>query len=165
MQQTGERILQPIEGFRGYFINKEGQVWSEYRRHCWLTPSSNGTGYHKVVLCRDEKKHTKYVHRLVAETFLPNPDNKPQVNHKNGIRHDNRAKNLEWATRSENHLHAYRELGRVHHHAKPIRCVETGDIYSSATFASKQLGIPQTCISAVVRGVQSRAGGFHWELV
>jgi len=68
--------------------------------------------YRSVSLCKNWKYISTKVHRLVAETFIPNPDNKPQVNHKNWIKSDNRVDNLEWVTVSENHLHAYRELWR-----------------------------------------------------
>jgi DNA-binding transcriptional regulator YiaG len=68
----------------------------------------NNIGYLRVCLhVEGGKQINGSVHRIIAKTFVPNPENKPEVNHKNGVKADNRAKNLEWATRSENETHAY----------------------------------------------------------
>lgn len=77
-----------------------------------LHPGATTKGYLFVGLYRNDKPRLRFVHRLVAEAFVANPQGKRTVNHLNGDRADNRAINLEWATYSENHRHAYRELGR-----------------------------------------------------
>jgi len=69
-------------------------------------------GYRFVILSKNGSKKNCYVHRLVAQCFIPNPENKPQVNHKNGVKSDNVLTNLEWSTIQDNHLHSYRELNR-----------------------------------------------------
>lgn len=95
------------EFLEGYFITKEGQVISHHRKK-EIKPEVNHKGYLRVKI---NKKWFR-VHRLVAEAFIPNSENKPCVNHINGIRDDNRVENLEWADYSENNIHAYRKLDR-----------------------------------------------------
>jgi hypothetical protein len=69
-------------------------------------------GYHSIDL-RIDKQHKRYLmHRLVAQCFIPNPENKPEVNHKDGDKSNNHLSNLEWATKSENEKHAYSVLGK-----------------------------------------------------
>jgi hypothetical protein len=86
------------------------QTWGERPMRCRIGES----GYQLVRLSRPGKRTMARVHRLVAEAFIPNPENKPEVNHKNGHRWDPRLENLEWATSSENRTHAVRVLGSVH---------------------------------------------------
>ena len=92
-----------IPGFETiYQISSEGRVKNAYGR--FLKPETTRNGYQRVRLI-DGKKHL--LHRLVAQTYIPNPENKEVVNHKNGIKTDNRVENLEWNTWSENVKHAY----------------------------------------------------------
>jgi len=80
---------------------------SIYKEH-EIKRNKIGNQYEYVILSKNKKTRKKYVHQLVAEAFIPNPENKPQINHINGIKTDNRLENLEWVTRSENMQHAYR---------------------------------------------------------
>jgi hypothetical protein len=75
-----------------------------------LRPGKSKNGYLTVNFCVDGIKSNQNVHRLVARAFIPNESNKPQVNHKDGNKHNNHVHNLEWVTVSENGLHAYRVL-------------------------------------------------------
>lgn len=82
-----------------YWITSDGRVWSE-KRQKWLSIHTRNNGYQTVALGRENRG---YIHRLVAEAFIPNPENKPEVDHINRIRNDNRVENLKWVTREENH--------------------------------------------------------------
>ena len=89
-----------------YLINEFGQVFSS-KTNKLLKYHKHGIGYISVCIKRDNKFRHYSIHRLLAETFLPNPESKPCVNHKNGIKSDNRLENLEWSTYSQNNKHAF----------------------------------------------------------
>ncbi len=95
-----------INGFEDYLIFPAGKIFS-LKRKKYLKPRINPKGYYRVDLCKSGKRYTKFIARLIAQAFIPNPDNKPEVNHKNSIKSDNRIENLEWCTHSENIIHAY----------------------------------------------------------
>ena len=95
--------------FPYYKIDEDGNVWS-IRNKRYLEPKIGKNGYKSVTLFLDGKRNYKLIHRLVAETFISNYENKPEVNHIDGDKLNNNVHNLEWCTRSENAQHMY-EIG------------------------------------------------------
>ena len=118
-----EEIWKPVKDFEGYYeVSNLGRVRSIDRvvvdtvRNCErllkgkvLIQKDNGNGYKNVMFCKEHKLYNKYVHRLVAEIFLPNPDNLPQVNHKDEDKSNNRVDNLEWCTSFYNNEYGTRK--------------------------------------------------------
>ncbi len=106
-----------VKGYEGlYMVSDHGRVMSVPRVTHYghiMKIKKSWSGYMRVCLCKENVKSERAVHRLVAEAFLDHGEDKTEVNHKNGVRDDNRVENLEWVTRSENEKHAYRVLGKA----------------------------------------------------
>ena len=105
-----------VDGYEGlYMVSDLGRIMSVPRKTHFghiMKLRENWAGYQRVNLCKCNERQDYSVHRLVATAFVENKGNKPEVNHINGNRSDNRADNLEWVTRSENERHAYGVLGK-----------------------------------------------------
>lgn len=94
-----------------YFATTDGKIFSypkKTRKGTREITPNKGAHYYLIDLCKDGKVKKHLVHRLIAETFIPNPQNKPQVNHIDGNKLNNKVENLEWCTRSENQKHSIR---------------------------------------------------------
>lgn len=137
-------------------VTKDGQIrmWNKsWKRYVEKKPRYDKDGY-LIISTRNDKgtPTSARVHRLVAEAFIPNTDNKPVVNHKNGIKDDNRVENLEWATISENTKHGYDYLGVRHAKAQYILVYldnKPFSSYDSITLMGKKLGINRNFIETV----------------
>lgn len=124
-----------------------------------LTPIPHWKGYHRVVLTVKGRRKQYRIHRLAAEAFIPNPENKPTVNHRNGDKIDNRVENLEWATVSENKHHSIDKLGCKpwNTNVRRIKCVKSGVEYCSVAYASRTTGLSYWKIQqALKKGVDWR---------
>ena len=162
-----------------YSISSEGRVRND-ETNKMKSMDATSDGYHKVDLYSNGKRTSVRVHRLVAEAFIPNPNELPQINHIDGNKENNNVKNLEWVNNSQNMIHAYRTgLATPHptygmrghknpnggRKGIPIFCVETNQTFSSAAEAERITGISDSCICDCLKGKCDHAHHLHFKYV
>ena len=133
-------VIKDVVGYEGlYGITNQGRAYG-YKSRKWLRPRISYRGYYLITLLMNGKPHQHSLHRVVGHAFIPNPKDKPQINHIDGDKLNNHVDNLEWVTASENMQHCY-ELGLN-------KCLklsaaqkkEIKELYASGAHSLSQLG-------------------------
>lgn len=177
-------MLKKIEGYDNYFVNEEGDVFSNKCGSMKRLKTIKMQGYYYVGLSKKGRVKMFRLHRLVANTFLPNPENKPCIDHINGDRADNRAENLRWVTHKENSnnpitMERNRISKKGHVVTEETRrkmaesmskknvaqyTTEGGFVskYISMREAEKMTGVRHSDISMCCNGKRKTAGGYIW---
>lgn len=157
--------MQPIPGFEEYLISTSGDIFSIKSKR-FLSQKIDRYGYPTVVLVKHHKPKYVTVHRLVAMTFLPQPQGKCQVNHKNEVKTDNRVENLEWVSAKENCNYGTRNRRMAESKCqKPVmHFSEDGTVtrYSGVKEASRETGIAHSQITRYCRGVGNSPKNKEW---
>ena len=156
-------MLVDIKGYEGrYQISDTGQVWSCYKKG--FMSLTQRAGYPWVILYKDGKQKGFSVHRLVAEAFLPNPDNLPIVNHKDENKMNNNVDNLEWCSHSYNNTYGKGFESRAEKQSKTTYQYDLDynliAVYPSTQQAYETTGISSGQISEVARGIHKQTNGF-----
>lgn len=170
-----------ITDYPNYSVSDEGRVRNDKTGKIKaIKPDGQRKNYRAVCLYKNSQGKCKRLHRLVAEAFIDNPSNKPDVNHKDGNPLNNRSGNLEWVTKSENMIHAYKTGLATPHPSygmrgkknpnggrpkKPIRIVETGEEFPSIAECGRRTGIGNKHIVDCLKGRQRTAYGYTFEYI
>ena len=175
-----KEVWKNISEFPNYQVSSLGRVRNITTRKV-LKGVDNGMGYLQVIIFKAGKGYTRKIHRLVAESFLENPENLPEINHRDEDKANNAVSNLEWCSHEYNINYGTRNdrtgkansialLGKQNslgkkNAAKPVKCMETGEIFKSARDAARKynLSLDSVCNAANPNHRQKTSGGFTWK--
>jgi hypothetical protein len=159
--------LKEVVGFEGlYFVSDDGVLFgSDMKKR--KSAINAQTGYVQQMLRKDKKQYMRYMHRLVAEAFIPNPNRLREVNHKDGNKLNNAVSNLEWVSRSQNMKHSY-ETG-LRPTTKIAAYTKSGEFvraFQSEREAVDFCGVNYNAgISNCLRGITKTAHGYKWKYI
>lgn len=152
-----------------YEISNLGHVRTKYVKNRGYTseyhdckPLDNGHGYLRFNWTSNGKHRTVYVHRLVAEYFIDNPNGYPEVNHIDENKTNNTLNNLEWCDRQYNNSYGTKNIRAAKKTRRKIRCNETGIVYDSLKAASEDMEICKTAISNCLNNRSKSSCGYTW---
>lgn len=143
-----------------YAVTKTGKVWS-YRRNKFLSTYSNGHGYPRVELSKNGISKSFLVHRLVAEAYIPNPENLPIVNHIDENKDNCNVENLEWCSVLYNNSYGSRS-NQAAKNCRPVYCLELDKTFESQKAAGEAIGVDGKRINDVLRGKCKTTKGYHF---
>lgn len=167
-----------IKNFPDYYISKCGKVLSLRTNNKKILKNRKNNGYVSIILYKKKYKYyDKLIHRLVAQQFILNPQNKPQVNHINGIKTDNNINNLEWCSSSENIKHSYRILnkistmsgkfGKLHPNSRKIKQLDLNNnlikVWDSMMDIQRDLNMHYQSVYSCCNGKIKKSNGFKWK--
>lgn len=165
--------IAPIKGYDGYFVTSDGNIIGK-RKKTALKPQETHDGYLRISLVKNGKSKNFVIHRLVAEAFIPNPNNYPCVNHKDENKHNNAVDNLEWCSNEYNNAYgtkrkrqAKTQTNREDCSKEVIQFTLDGQYiaeYQSTKEAYRQTGIDRAHISACCNHYRNQytASGYRW---
>lgn len=161
-------LWRDVPSYEGiYQVSNEGQIRT-VKTGAHLRPALRN-GYMLVKLTKGKKEKTFSLHRLVAQVFIPNPNNLPQVNHKDECKTNNCVSNLEWCTAKYNSNYGSRNCRMANGHKKKVAKYDASgrlvDKYNSAIEASIKNGCDASCITKCCRGERKLHGGWAWKYV
>lgn len=165
-----------IKDAPNYEVCVDGRVRNRVTKKILKAHAGGTSAYLLYNLKHNKKQLNRLLHRLVAQAFIPNPENKPYINHKDGNKLNNNIENLEWVTSSENNQHMYDtglkkyrplhykgKTGASHNRSKKVRCVETGIVYASMSEAERELNIGQSGVSWSIK-FKAPINAMHFEI-
>lgn len=171
VKEVPKNAQKEISNFEGlYFISSEGKVFNSKGKELIGGISD---GYRYVDLYKNSIKHRKKIHRLVAQAFIPNPENKPFINHIDGNRQNNNVTNLEWCTNQENQIHALKyglnnNYGANCWKSRKVNQIKDGVIiktWGCISDVQRELKIHLSNVVKCCNSQRKTAGGYEWQYV
>lgn len=163
-----KEVWKHINGYEDYMVSNLGRVKSlKYEKEKILRPGNNGDGYLFVTLYKNTKKKHYLVHLLVAQAFIPNPDNLPIINHKNEIKTDNSVSNLEWCTYQYNNTYNNKHVKIGRKISKKVGCFKDGNLIKvySAIIDVENDGFNHGNVVSCCKGKFTQHHGYQWTYI